>query len=413
LRSIPPLRRSRFYYGWICVGVSALAMVATLPGRTMGLGVITEPLLRDLRLSRTDFAAVNLWATLLGAGFGLGGGRLLDRFGARAVLTAVSLALGGVVLGMSWVTGLGWLFVAVTLTRGLGQSALSTASIAVIGKWFHRRVDQAMAVYAVLLTIGFMVAIPALEAGVRGAGWRLAWGSMGLALLLGMAPLAWALTRDSPEAEGVAVDGGPPDAAPVDPVGFTLGHALSTPAFWAFALGGLVFNTAYSGITLFNESILVEHGYTGTPTNPLIVMVFTGLAANFLAGWLAGRLPITRIMAGGMLQLAAALLALPLVRTPDQVMAYAAALGVAGGVVTVVFFACWSRVFGRRHVGRIQGAAQAVTVLASAAGPLLFAEAQARTGRYDAVFFALAPLAAALALFCWFVRLPALPGPPS
>ena len=92
--STPLARRSRFYYGWVCVGVAALAMVATLPGRTMGLGVVTEPLLRDLRLSRTDFADVNLWATLLGAGFGLGGGRLLDRFGARAVLTAVSLALG-------------------------------------------------------------------------------------------------------------------------------------------------------------------------------------------------------------------------------------------------------------------------------------------------------------------------------
>ena len=28
----------RFYYGWIVLGVAALAMVGTLPGRTQGLG---------------------------------------------------------------------------------------------------------------------------------------------------------------------------------------------------------------------------------------------------------------------------------------------------------------------------------------------------------------------------------------
>ena len=65
------------YYGWVCVAAAALAMVATLPGRTMGLGLVTEPLLRDLGLSRTTYGTINLWATLIGAGFGLGAGRLL------------------------------------------------------------------------------------------------------------------------------------------------------------------------------------------------------------------------------------------------------------------------------------------------------------------------------------------------
>ena len=29
------------YYGWVVLGVAALAMVGTLPGRTQGLGLIT------------------------------------------------------------------------------------------------------------------------------------------------------------------------------------------------------------------------------------------------------------------------------------------------------------------------------------------------------------------------------------
>lgn len=396
------------YYGWICVIVASLAMVATLPGRTMGLGLITEPLLRELHLSRTAYGSINLWATLLGAGFALAGGRYLDRFGARAVLTLVSLALGLVVLAMCRLEGFWALFLTVTLTRGLGQSALSTASIAVVGKWFERKVDHAMAVYAVLLTIGFMAAIPGLEAAVKQAGWRAAWGGLGFALVLGMAPLAWLFARNSPEAMGLQVDG---DGAELQQAeepewGMTLEQALRTPAFWAFSLSGLLFNTAYSGITLFNESILRERGYTGAASNPLIVIVFTGLAANFGAGWLARKYSTSRLMAGAMLLLAASLLMLPLIHTASQVMAYAALIGVSGGMVTVVFFACWGKTFGRRHLGRIQGAAQAVTVLASAAGPMLLAECQARFGSYSPVFYGLAPLAALFALFCWSVRLP-------
>ena len=61
------LSRTRFYYGWVVVGLAALAMVGTLPGRTQGLGLITESLLKDLQLDRVTFAEMNLWATLLGS----------------------------------------------------------------------------------------------------------------------------------------------------------------------------------------------------------------------------------------------------------------------------------------------------------------------------------------------------------
>src|ERR671910_1616730 len=90
-----------FYYGWVNVFVAAFAMVGTLPGRTQGLGLITEPLLADLQINRVAFAQINLWATLIGALFCLGVGRLIDRFGSRIVLTIVTLALATVVLLIS------------------------------------------------------------------------------------------------------------------------------------------------------------------------------------------------------------------------------------------------------------------------------------------------------------------------
>src|SRR6476620_10342230 len=90
-----------FYYGWVNVFVAALAMVGTLPGRTQGLGLITEPLLRDLQIDRVHFARINLWATLIGALFSVGVGRLIDRFGSRIVLTVVTISLASIVFGIS------------------------------------------------------------------------------------------------------------------------------------------------------------------------------------------------------------------------------------------------------------------------------------------------------------------------
>ena len=65
--------------------------------------------------------------------------------------------------------------------------------------------------------------------------------------------------------------------------------------------------------------------------------------------------------------------------------AYAAAMGVAGGVLTVVFFTVWRQAFGPAHLGQIQGAAQLLTVLASAAGPLVLAAGHRAAGSYAPV----------------------------
>src|SRR5690606_4947926 len=111
--------------------------------------------------------------------------------------------------------------------------------------------------------------------------------------------------------------------------------------------------------------------------------------------------PIQRLMGAGMAALAAALCLLPAVNTFTHVAAYAAVMGIAGGIVTVVFFSIWGKAYGRTHLGKIQGGAQMATVLASAIGPLLLAETLARTGSYDSLFYGLAVIVALLGIAAW------------
>ena len=395
-----------FYYGWINVFVAALAMVGTLPGRTQGLGLITEPLLRDLQIDRVVFARINLWATLIGALFCLGVGRLIDRFGSRVVLTCVTVALAAVVLVMSGAHSVIAIAILITLTRGLGQSALSVVSITIVGKWFVRRLNLAMAVYTVLLSVGFMIAFPSIGAMVISNGWRSTWWAIGAALLFGLAPLSLLLVRRSPEACLLENDGEIVEDRNAT-AGFTLGQALATPSFWVVGIASAVYGLIASGIALFNESILAERGFdASTYHRSLVIVALTALAGNFLGGWLASRWSMNRLLTVSMILLAGSLLALPHVRTEAHVAAYAIVMGLAGGFVIVIFFAFWSRAYGRAHLGKIQGAAQALTVTASAIGPLLLAECVTRTGSYAAMFYLLALVVLLLAVSAWFVKVP-------
>src|SRR6516225_468106 len=58
-----------FASGWVNVIVAALLMVATFPGRTYSVGLLTEPLKAEFHLDDVMFGQINLWATLLGATF--------------------------------------------------------------------------------------------------------------------------------------------------------------------------------------------------------------------------------------------------------------------------------------------------------------------------------------------------------
>lgn len=402
--------------GWINVVTASLAMTATLPGRTHGLGLITEPMLSDLSLGRPEFARINLLTSLAGAAFCLPAGWLIDRYGARHVLAIITLGLGLAVVAMSGVTTPGGLAVWLLLVRGLGQSALSLAAMSLISRWFGRGVGVAMGAFAVLLTIGFIASVLATGAAVE-AGWRPAWRNLGWIIAAGSMGF-WLLARDPARSlstdcleKGAGADslriparrdetapnrGGSPTTPEAS---LSLGEAMRLPAFWVLVGGASLFNLVWSGITLFNESILAEQRLDAKiAVQGMAILTGIGLVSNLLGGALASRRRVLVLLGAGLASLALGLLSLSLIGGMAGARVYSLATGLSGGLITVVFFCAWRQLFGERHLGRIQGVAQFATVIASALGPVLMAEVHARTGSYKPVFFGLAAAALAVGL---------------
>ena len=423
---VKPLIAPAPAWRWVHVGVAALAMVATLPGRTQGLGLFTEPILNAMRLDRESYGLLNLCATVLGSLFCLPCGWLIDRLGTRAMLTGVMIALGTVVIAMSQVQG-AWplpinvaipgadatafsavllvdLFLFILLSRGLGQSALSVASLSLIGRSAARRTGLAMGVYACLTSLGFVGAFTILRFTVvpHPEQWREALAGIGLGVVLA-GVLSAVLVRNQyldADAKHARDDTGHESSA-------TLGRALLTPAFWTFSLATSFYGMVAAGIALYNQSILAERGFNAEIFgNVTLIGIPVGLGSNLLCGWLATRWPLERLLAAAMAVLAVTLLLFPYVRSEPVVYAYAASLAAAGGAITVCFFTAWRRGFGPAHLGRIQGAAQMLTVLFSAFGQQLFASVRVRLDSYLPLFPWLGACAFALALASWPARLP-------
>jgi len=385
-------------------------------------------LMKDLHLERVPFAALNFWATLVGAAFCVPIGWAIDRFGVRLSLSTVLLALGAVVLAMCGLTTssrvvelatpevffagrMEWsavpldLFLLVLLTRGLGQSALSVVSLALVGKVAGKKPGVVIGVYSFLVAIGFMGAFAGIKAAFETlhADWRGLWSALGW-ILIGFGVVALVLAREPARMEEAGAED--EEAADAEQ-SHTLGEAVLAPGFWVFGLATSFYGLVAAGMSLFNQSLLAERGFdrsvflTITTVTPLI-----GLGANLAAGWLATKVRLGVLLAASLIVQAAALASFPFVSTLVEVYVYAAAMGVAGGVLTVVFFTVWRQAFGPAHLGQVQGAAQLLTVLASATGPLVLAAGHRASGSYAPVVQNLAAVAAAFAVAAWLVPLP-------
>ena len=203
----------------------------------------------------------------------------------------------------------------ILLTRGLGQSALSVASLALIGKSTGRNVGLAYGVYSFVVAVGFMAAFKVAKLFPE-SEWRILWAAMGWALIAFAAAVPFVVHSSLLAKEETAAAEPSAPSAPIE--GHTLGQALRTRTFWVFALATSFYGAVASGLSLFNQFILEERGFDrGVFLEISAMMPLIGLAANLATGWLATRWPMGRLLAASMISLVALSL-FPYVQTSSR-----------------------------------------------------------------------------------------------
>lgn len=138
----------------------------------------------------------------------------------------------------------------------------------------------------------------------------------------------------------------------------------------------------------------------------MVLPIPFALASNLTIGYLARTIRITHLLAFSLFFTGLVKLLFPFIQTAPQVYAYTIVLAISGGGLTVLFFIVWADVYGKRDVGRIQGAAQMLSVFASAIGPLFFAYSKEWTNSYTPGFYISGVLTILFAIAALFTRIP-------
>lgn len=404
------VRITRVYYGWYLVGVGFLSLFVGSGGSTT-FTVLLPEMVRDLGWPYTTVIGASSIGVVLGALIGPWVGRIIDRRGARLVL-CVSVTVAALSTAATGLTTEPWhLFLSYGIISGATRAVLmNVAPGAIIANWFQRRRAPAYGA-AAMGPPAASILLPTLVAlGTQAFSWRGAWFAVAIGtIVIGLPPMA-ILVRRRPEDMGLRPDGDPPEASvkgplvspagagpaagapdvgqPVAPMpgpaDWTLREAVHSPGFWGvvgfMALIGVMPNTVY----LFLVSSLRSQGLSETgAAAALSVMGLTQVVAR-VGVWtpLVARLGVQTAVRAWAVMLLLAALFLALARGEAEGYLAAGFLGLGMGANLVLQLIVWPEYFGRTAVGAITGAANVVSGLAGAAGPLLAAALVDITGVY-------------------------------
>ena len=408
-RSAPA--RSSFYYGWIMLVIASLTAFMSGPGQTYGVSVFVDPMIDTFGWSRTTISGLYTAGSLTAATAMLLVGRLLDRYGARVLLTVVVLLFGLAAIWMSRVSHIVELYIGFTLLRTLGQGSMSLIPSTMVALWFVRLRGRAHALYALGGATSQAALPPFIYLIISVMGWRDTWIVLGIMIWVILLLPSALLVRRSPEAVGLLPDGdrissldvnvqdGAHERASAD---WTLGDALKTKSFWLLILAGSSSSLISTALIFHHVSLLGSKGVdAGTAAFVLSILAPVAIVSNFAAGFLSERYPNRFILMAGNSFLAIAMLSTFTITGNWQAFVYGGLLGLSNGMTMTINSVIFPNYYGRAHLGSIKGITSTSQVAFAALGPLPFGYFFDLTGNYATVmllFLALPAFSAGAAL---------------
>ena len=385
------------FLGWRMAGLATITGAMTGPGQTIGVSVAIDPLIEVLGLSRPQVSAAYLIGTLAGAAALLPVGSWIDRVGARHAMRCIGVAFGIGLVVMAGVQGFVTLAIGFTLTRWLGQGALSLVSSVVIAHWFERRRGLVFGVTAPAVSALMSLTPLILGLAIAAYGLRMAWLLAAGAVWLVVVPIGHFGIVDRPSDAGQRPDGNlrsiPVASAGADRPSATRGQAIRHPRFVLMSCVVATAAMVGTGLNFHQISILAGAGLSSTEAAAMFVpQVFGMIAAGLAVGAVADRFPARLLLAASMVLLIGALAMVGRLEPGWPVFAYTVILGAANGAHFPLVPTVLPRWFGLDNIGGIQGVSMLIMVAASAAGPVTLALLAENTGGYSTAAWWLASI---------------------
>ena len=384
--------RTPFYYGWVILAAAGSAIFVRNAAASLTIAVFVYPLSEELGWSRTlisGAAAVGGLAATLASPIV---GWLIDRYGARKVLTMsiVILCISTTLLRWSDITltvlgfTIPWIFyIGYGTGRVIFSSPVQIGAAVVVSRWFIRLRGRTNGMLNMSHSVG-MTLFPLIASFVIAqSGWRDAWLVLAvLVFVAALLPVALLLS-ERPEDLGLRPDGDAEDPTAgdedndiqtedTDEPDWTSKEAKRTPTLWLLALAtGLLF-LMQAGTNTHSAAFFQDQGL-GT--------VIAGFGISFNAiflgvgsavwGVIVERVPVRFVLAAVALVMAVASFLFTTTNTAGEALTYSALFGFGlGGMLTVPPVA-YADYYGRRSLGTIRGITEPFTTFGQAVGVMI------------------------------------------
>lgn len=376
-----PLPSTRFFYGWIIVGVATLALAVSNGLSIGGIPVFYKSIREDFVASGAvaadqaeSFIAFCASLTFLCSGLiSPFAGWLIQKFPLKNVMLLGCAMLGGGLVLHATAHSAALVYGA-RIMMGISLGFVGVLpSVVLVSNWFVRRRGTALGILLTGTSVGGVVIGPISTPLIERFGWRVAMGLVSLIIWLVLAPAIIFLVRSNPAALGLQPDG---DDLQNDDVartveGSTFAQAIRTPVFWIFALGSALI---FYPIFVTSQQLILQTariGFTAWQGTLVLSGLFAiSVAGKFLFGYLSDWFPPVRvILLCTTIMFASTFVLLDLNTATALLFLIPFGLGYGGAFVLIQRLA--ADLFGQRDYPKILGAITIFETLGAVVGGLI------------------------------------------
>jgi MFS family permease len=365
---------------WIVLASVVGLLVGNGPVMQFTFGTLLPSITKQFGWSRglvSSAMVVGLWVTGLVTPLM---GRLVDRFGIRAValpaIALFSLAIASVALVPASPTAFTLLYALMGLGAA-GQTPLIYAKA--ISLRFDRQRGIALGIAMAGVGLGAALVPQFTQAMITLVGWRGAYASLGLLTFVLAFPSVAVFVGRPVEKPQMAATG---EALATLP-GLSGMEALRTGRFWLLAFSFFLVSGTTGGIVSHMVPLMTDRGVSAQTATALVSLAGVALiGGRLLSGFLVDRIYAPYVAAVFFL---APLLGIVLLMTTQRLAGSAfgtvlVGLGLGAEVDLIAFLL--SRYFGMRSFGEIYGYCFSIFLLGAGLGPLAMGVSFDRTGSY-------------------------------
>ena len=362
------------YYGWILMVVLGITTIISYGTTQYLFGVLVVPLDATFHWGRASISGAYTLGLIIAGLLGVPIGYLVDRRGARLLMSGGSVLAGLALIGLARVDGIFQFYLLWSGGLGLAMAlTLYPVTFTVVANWFVRKRGTALAVLTLVGGLSSPICIPLAGALVAHEGWRTTLVVLGIAQLVIALPLHALLLRRHPEDLGLSPDGEP--ALPVQthaPLpGATLSEALGSPAFWMLTISFALEMLGSTVVFVHQVAFMISRGTDAVLAATLSGMLgLASLPGRYVFNVLSSSISAQKLLTLSVVAQAVGIVVLVQASSLGWLILYVAIYGCAYGAFSPLRASVMADHFGRRAYGAITAVQGIPVAVCAGLGPL-------------------------------------------